>query len=78
VGVELTGYIDHIGLYPFTPIEDKKVAIEIVEVFETLLDKHDIIVPADERSKDETRPCLIGYDWGETVDLVDDILERRK
>ena len=72
-------YTDHIGLYLFTdlnPIEKKKIAIEIVEVFETLLDKHDIVIPADERIKGDNRPCLIGYDWGETVDLIDDILEK--
>ena len=48
----------------------KALAIEILEMFEDVLDAHHIYVPDDDRTGDDGEACLYGCTYG---NLEDDI-----
>ena len=54
-----------------TLIKLREYSVEIVELFEEVLDKHGIIVPDEDRTGDESEACLYGTTY---YDLEDDVL----
>ena len=48
-------------------------AIQIVELFEDLLEKHNIMIPDDSRPADNDAP-LYGCTWGDLVAEIESIL----
>jgi hypothetical protein len=53
------------------PIKLREYSVEIVELFEEILDKHNIIIPDEDRTGDEGETCLYGTTYS---DLEDDVL----
>lgn len=51
-------------------------AIGICDVFEDLLDEHDITIPDDDRTGDENEARIYGATYYDTEDAIVDILER--
>lgn len=49
-------------------------AAEIVELFENILDQHDIMIPCDDRTGDEDEGCLYGSVYSDLLDEVEGIL----
>jgi hypothetical protein len=52
-------------------IKLREYSVEIVELFEELLDKHDITIPDEDRTGDEGEARLYGCTYS---DLEDDVL----
>lgn len=52
------------------------VAILIAELFENLLDEHNIYVPDEDRTGEEGEACLYGTTYYNLVDDIDEILAK--
>ena len=50
----------------------KEIAIQILDLFEDLLEENDIYIPDDDRTGDESEACIYGITY---YDLEDDICE---
>lgn len=44
------------------------IAADLVELFEDVLDRHDIKIPDDDRTGDETEGCLYGQTYSDLLD----------
>ena len=55
-------------------VKVRKVALDICELFEDLLDEHDIIIPDDDREDDEAEARIYGETYAELEDNVKEIL----
>lgn len=54
------------------PIKLREYSVEIVELFEEILDKHNIMIPDEDRTGDEGEACLYGTTYSY---LEDDVLQ---
>ena len=53
------------------------MSAEITELFEDILDKHNVMIPDEDRNGDEGEACLYGMTyWDLTEDINEVILER--
>ena len=53
------------------------VAVEIVEMFEDLLDEHGMMIPDPDRRGDEGEAPIYGCTWGNLVDQIAEHLEAK-
>lgn len=58
--------------------ENRKLANNIIDKFEELLQKHNIKLPSDERTGEETEACIFGKEYYELEDIITEILDNRK
>lgn len=52
----------------------RAIAVEILEMFETVLYRNGIQVPDDDRTGDETEACLFGQTYAELEDSIYELL----
>lgn len=52
-----------------------KIAVEIVELFEDLLEEHGMMVPDEDRPGDEGEAPVYGCTWANLVDQIAELLE---
>jgi len=59
--------------------EDKarELAIEILDEFEDLLERHGITIPSADREGRKEEACIYGSEYYELEDIVTDILARQ-
>lgn len=57
---------------------ERKYAIEIVELFEKLLEEKNIIVPSDDREGEEEEASLYGTEYYSLEDSITELLEKYK
>ena len=57
-------------------IKLRKYSVEIVELFEELLEKHDITIPDEDRTGDESEARLYGFTYWDLEDEVVSVLSR--
>ena len=55
-------------------IKLRQFSASICDVFEELLDKHDITIPDEDRTGDESEARLYGIAYGDTEDYITQIL----
>ena len=55
-------------------VKVRKVALDICELFEDLLDTHDITIPDEDRDGDEAESRIYGMTYAELEDNVKEIL----
>lgn len=55
-------------------VKVRRVALEICDLFEDLLDTHDITIPDDDREDDEAEARIYGMTYAELEDNVKEIL----
>ena len=48
----------------------RETAIAILEMFEEVLEEHDIYVPDEDRTGDESEACLYGMTYGNLEDRI--------
>lgn len=54
--------------------KEREIAIRIIDVFEEILAEHEIKLPNDERTGDETESCIYGSDYYNLEDKITSIL----
>ena len=52
----------------------RRVAIEILDEFEEMLDRKGIMVPSEDREGREEEACIYGTEYYELEDVITDIL----
>jgi hypothetical protein len=52
----------------------RRVAIEILDEFEELLDRKGIMIPSEDREGREEEACIYGTEYYELEDVITDIL----
>ena len=57
-------------------IKLREYSVEIVELFEELLEKHDITIPDEDRTGDESEASLYGLTYWDLEDEVVSILSK--
>lgn len=57
-------------------IKLRMYSTEIVELFEDLLEKHDITIPDEDRTGDENEARIYGMTYGDLEDEVKHVLSR--
>jgi len=60
--------IDNLGVH-------RGLAVEIILMFEELLDKHNILIPDDDRTGDPSEAAIYGCTYGELEDQIVSLLE---
>lgn len=57
--------------------KNRQLAIEIIEKFENLLEKHNIQLPNEERQQDQSEACIYGRDYFDLEDEITELLENK-
>lgn len=55
-------------------IKIKQYGVKICDIFESLLDEHDITIPSDDREGDENEARLYGKEYYDTEDSINSVL----
>lgn len=77
IGVELKDYIkDKIFEKKKNKNTNREIAIDIIDKFEELLSKNNIIIPNDEREKNDDEACIYGKDYYDLEDYIVKILNK--
>lgn len=77
IGVELKYYIeDKIFEKKKNKNTSREIAIDIIDKFEELLSKNNIIIPNDEREKNDDEACIYSKDYYDLEDYIVKILNK--
>lgn len=57
-------------------VDTKQYALEIGDIFENLLDNHDISIPDEDREGFLNEARIYGCTWGNLIDDIRNVLER--
>lgn len=73
---EVAVFLDKNSLCDQHPCTDtRSVAVEVVEIFETLLQNHGIDIPNEDRKQGEDSYSIYGMDYAQLLDDVCEVLE---
>lgn len=56
--------------------KEREIAIEIIDEFEELLERHEINIPSDDREGNEEEAHIYGCDYWRLEDTITDILKK--
>ena len=57
---------------------NREIAIKILDKFENFLEENNIVIPSEEREKNEDESCIYGTKYYDLEDSIIDILNTKK